>query len=232
MKLDSKKMYEFLESIGISHLYHSNTVPTACTFINEGGLLSRGAVEAKGLVQTPQNSDDIDKQFNVWNDIFLDCNDLHVRFGRENRYGPVLFKLRTEFLLELDEIELWVTRDNPIRWSDEQTESDRYFQSIEELMESYTNKSYVEMITLRFQSSPLSFRYLEEIILDNPKVRIGELNLYKAAAEILKKALIESEYEYSEVTRTTRDCVACYCHSNYLRQYTADKLKMIFKGYE
>lgn len=79
--------------------------------------------------------------FNVWNNIFLDCNDLHVRFGRENRYGPALFKLRTEFLIELDELELWVTRDNLIRWNDEQMETDRYFQSIEELKESYTDKS-------------------------------------------------------------------------------------------
>ncbi|GAV15888.1 hypothetical protein PBN151_5873 [Paenibacillus sp. NAIST15-1] len=230
MKLDPKQLYEYFESIGIKYLYHANTVPTACTFIRAGGILSRGAVEEQGLYQTPQSSDEVDQEFNVWNDIFLDCNDLHKRFGRENRYGPVLFKYSIELLLDHNLPEVWITKDNPIRWNSEQKVEERYFINIDELKDSYSDKSYIEMITLRFTKSPLSFKYLKEIILDNPKVRIGELILYKDAAKILKESLDSSDFDYTGLKRTTRNCIACYCHSNYLRQYTPAKLKIIFRG--
>lgn len=45
----------------IKHLYHANTVMTACTFLENGGLLSRGYVEENGLRQTSQGSDSKDK---------------------------------------------------------------------------------------------------------------------------------------------------------------------------
>ncbi|WP_405155845.1 hypothetical protein [Paenibacillus sp. FSL K6-0108] len=226
MKLDSISLYKYLNSIGVSHSYHANTVPTACSFIKAGELLSRGAVEQLGLYQTAQDSDDIDKIFNVWNDIFLDCNDLHIRFGRENKYGPVLFKFKTEFLIQ-ENFDVWITKDNPIRWNLEFSEKERYFSNLDEVKESYSDKSYIEMITLR-SSLPLSFDYLEEIKLDFPNVRIGSVSLYKTATKVLTKAMRESEYDYSQVKKVKRRCKSCYCHSNYRRQYSSDSLREIF----
>lgn len=55
---------------GVNHLYHANTVATACTFIKSYGLLSRGAVRDFGLFQTPQGTDDSDQEFDVFYDIF------------------------------------------------------------------------------------------------------------------------------------------------------------------
>ena len=68
--LDPKELYEFFESKKLKYFYHANTVRTSCTFIEQNGLMSRGYVEYKGLTQTPQTSDEVDKKFDVWNDIF------------------------------------------------------------------------------------------------------------------------------------------------------------------
>ena len=51
----------------------------------------------------------------IFNDIFLDTKDLHKHFSRQNHYGPVLFRFELELLLD-EEIEVWVTKNNPIYW--------------------------------------------------------------------------------------------------------------------
>lgn len=71
ISLNPKELYDFLVSKNINHFFHANTVRTSCTFIEEKGLISRGCVESRGLIQTVQSSDLIDKKFNVWNDIIL-----------------------------------------------------------------------------------------------------------------------------------------------------------------
>ena len=99
MKLDNLELHNLYKQKDIHFLYHANSVATAITFIKQGGLLSRGAVESKGLYQTPQSSDAIDQVFNVWNDIFLDTIDLHGYFPRQNLYGPISFQFPIDFLL-------------------------------------------------------------------------------------------------------------------------------------
>lgn len=228
MKLNPNLLYEFFTSIGINYLYHANTVTTACTFIESGGLLSRGAVEKLNLKQTPQNSDAKDKKFNVWNDIFLDCCDLHKQFSRQNKYGPVLFKLNVNLLLDSNLPDVWITKDNPIYWNESQMESDRYFSNVDELKDKYSINSYKEMITLRFTQAPLSFKYIEEIIVDRPGIEIDGLSIYKMATKSLSDAIHKSKYDYSKVKKSARNCINCYCCDNYLTQYTSDNLKIKF----
>lgn len=48
--------------------------------------------------QTPQDSDALDKKYNVRDDIFEDALDLHATYRRANYYGPVLFVLKLELL--------------------------------------------------------------------------------------------------------------------------------------
>lgn len=64
---------------GVTELFHVNSVITSLTFIDNGGLLSRETVEEYNLPQTDQQSDDIDKKFNIYNDIFFDSVDIHER---------------------------------------------------------------------------------------------------------------------------------------------------------
>lgn len=117
MKLDNKKLYDLLHSKNISNLFHANTVATSITFIEEGGLLSRNDIEERGLYQTPQTSDEIDKLFDVFDDVFLDTKDLHEHFSRQNHYGPVLFKFKLELLFE-ENLDIWMTKNNPIYWGE------------------------------------------------------------------------------------------------------------------
>lgn len=70
--------------------------------IDQKGLLSRGEIARRMLNMTEQTFDDIDKIYNVWNDIFFDIVDLHGYFPRQNLYGPVCFKISNEFLLDKD----------------------------------------------------------------------------------------------------------------------------------
>ncbi|MGG4196441.1 hypothetical protein ABEW50_23705 [Paenibacillus jamilae] len=232
MKLDSVEVFNHLTKIGITHLYHANTVKTAITFLSTGGLLSRGAVEHFGLFQTPQASDDIDKRYNVWNDIFLDSVDLHGgKFPRQNLYGPVLFKIRLDVLKHSTLPELWVTKDNPTRWYDDQDDSERYIKSIDEFKELYMNGSYREMITLRNTHGYLPFDvYLEEIILDDPQLKIvsdGKV-LFDEAARALKSAMESCTYNLSNVKRIRRVCnYGCYCKDNY-RRLSIQELSRLF----
>ncbi|MGG2197370.1 hypothetical protein [Paenibacillus validus] len=232
MRLNPIAVYDYLTSIGITHLYHANTVKTSCTFLRTGGLLSRGAVEHFGLVQTPQSSDEIDKRYNVWNDIFLDSVDLHGgRFPRQNLYGPVLFKIKLNVLRHPTLPELWVTKDNPTRWYDGQVDSERYMNGIEEFKTLYANGSYKEMITIRNTYGFLPFdSYLEEIILDDPQLRIvsdGRV-FFDEAAHALKDAMKSCSYNLDNVTRTRRICnIGCYCRENY-KGFLVQELSRLF----
>ena len=71
-------------------------------------------------------------------DIFLDTVDLHSYFGRQNHYGPVLFKFSIEFLREL-EIDIWITKDNPINWTEEMTNKEKYFSTVTELKKNWND---------------------------------------------------------------------------------------------
>lgn len=227
MKLNREKVYNCLREKGIEYLYHANTVTTSLAFIKDGGLLSRGAVEYRGYPQTPQTSDEIDKRYNIWDDIFLDNNDLHQKFNRQNHYGPVLFKFSVDVLTYENLPDIWVTYDNPTRWFDTQTDSDRYFSSIEELDRDYQPQTHEQMITLRHTTDPLPFfPYLEEIILDDPRIS----NFFEEAKSLLSEAMLNSSYNYSEVPIKTRQHTRhCYCTNNYLSEKTRDELNMLFK---
>lgn len=208
MQLDRIEVLEFLKRKSISHLYHANTVKTACTFLRSGGLLSRGAVESQGLQQTYQPSDDKDKQFDVWNDIFLDDCDLHARKKDRNFYGPVLFKFKIEILQSFDLPEIWITKDNPVRWREDLSMADRYFQTQDELNKDYGKGTFGQMITLRGTQDPLVFQpYLDEILLDNPRIIINQVNYFEEA----KKALEDA----GEFSVSTRRCFSCKCNGTY-----------------
>lgn len=97
-------------------MYHANTVATACTFLENGGLLSRGYVEDHDLFQTSQRSDEHDQHVDVFYDIFFDSVDVHKRGNDRNKYGPVTFVYSVGVIDTLSEGELQITKDNPIRW--------------------------------------------------------------------------------------------------------------------
>lgn len=60
-----------LNDHNVTHLYHANTVRTACSYLVHKGLFSRQKMEARGYSQTAQSSDRIDVKYGIYNDIFL-----------------------------------------------------------------------------------------------------------------------------------------------------------------
>ena len=152
---------------GVDRLYHCNTVVTALSFLKCGGLLSRQSAENMGLPQTSQGSDEIDKRLGVYNDIFFDSVDIHERAHRINEYGAVLFVYSLDVLDRLVNYDIGVTYDNPIRWDPATPEEKRYFQRSEEFR-CFQKGNFAQHITVRNISVPLSFEYLQEIIIDDP----------------------------------------------------------------
>lgn len=232
ISVNPKELHEFLKSKHFKYFFHANTVTTACTFIEEKGLVSRGRVESKDLIQTEQSSDEIDKQFNVWNDIFFDLFDLHGYFPRQNLYGPVCFVIDNDFLLDDQLPNICITKNNPIYWDEAMDVKDKYYSSVSEYINEFESnkKSRIlqqKMFTIHDTKKRIPFKkYLVKILLDNPKVKIGDIRLYHEAKQKLIASLEESGF--SKHILETRVCSNCYCHQNYLNQIDSEDLEKLF----
>ena len=93
MEIPSKRVFEILKDKGVEHIHHANSVITTCQFLRNGALISRGSIDRYGMFQTAQKSDQLDKNYGIWFDIFTDSVDIHDRAKRANVYGPVLLEL-------------------------------------------------------------------------------------------------------------------------------------------
>lgn len=207
MKDGEQKFLPTLRKKGVHRLYHANSVLTATTFIEQGGLLSRGEVEARGLRQTPQYSDEVDKEHDVWFDVFLDDVDIHRRARQENKYGPILFVLSTEVLRDC-QMEVLITKSNPLYWKHSESYKDHYFLTLEELESSYRFGDFKQMIILRGISEILPFeRFLRKIVVDSPE------NVGLDAYDVIVHACREHNIDPALVE--CRTCIpTCKCYQN------------------
>jgi len=230
--VNPKELYEFLVSMDIKYFFHANTVTTSCTYIEHKGLMSWGCIVSKGLIQTDQSSDDIDKKFDVWNDIFIDIIDLHGYFPRQNLYGPVCFVMDNKLLLDKNLPNICITKDNPIYWNELMSDIDKYYCSVQEYEDEFDNNMrkksiHSKMFTIHNTHKKIPFsKYLTKIILDNPEVKINDVNLYKRAKQKLVSTLEKTGFD--NCILETRSCTNCYCHDNYLKQVEIDELKKLF----
>lgn len=226
MRLDNQELNDLLIEKDILLLYHANTLATSITYLEQGGLLSRGEVDTRGLYQSPQKSDPIDKVVNVFNDIFLDTIDLHEYFNRQNHYGPILFCFEIDFLVKED-FEVWITKNNPMYWNSTMSDKDKYFESVAELRNEWDNyERQKKMLTIRNQNEPILFEYLNKVIVDDPRRKIGETVLFNEAKNALKNVLSTNKPLKNRFK--TRACSSCYCRSNYLHQVVNKDLKRLF----
>lgn len=181
---------------------------------------------------TPQSSDQDDKKFNVWNDIFFDIVDLHGYFPRQNLYGPVCFKISNKFLLDSSLPNICITKDNPIYWDTSMTAAEKYYSSVKEYESEFEknmrNKTiHAKMFTIHDTNKKIPFtKYLEEIILDNPLKKIDDVSLFEPAKEALLNAIADAQLNVNLLK--IRNCNSCYCESNYLNQVQTDELKKLF----
>jgi hypothetical protein len=115
MEIPSKDVFDVLAEKGVDSIHHVNNVMTACQFLRTGSLLSRGTALRRGLYQTPQTSDPLDKSFGIWFDVFTDSVDIHNRASRANVYGPVLFVFDAALIKRTYTGRVWVTKLNPTK---------------------------------------------------------------------------------------------------------------------
>ena len=213
------EIYPVLKNLGATDLYHANSVATSCTFLEQGGLLSREYAESNGLKQTPQKSDQEDKKFGIWDRIFLDHVDIHARGGRKqapNHYGPVLFQLDLDILLQLPEgADILVTKYNPMYWKDNESDSDHWFRNLEELAKSIHLGDFQKMLVIQTPTGQLDFpNRRTRVILDDPRRQTssGE-DAYEYAQRQLAEAAEVGKVEVSISQRACQD--GCVCLEQY-----------------
>lgn len=225
MYLSAQDVYNVLSEKGVTHLYHANSVATACQFLRTGCLVSRGVIERRGLSQTPQSSDEIDKMQGIWYDVFVDSVDIHERSSRANIYGPVLFEISLEILREQNMPPVWVTKSNPTKWTLEQSNKEKWFESIDELAHNFVKGRFDQMIVFRHIGGELPFSsYIENIILDDPEYRDDTVDLYSAAGGALsasaKHGLLKEDIKIFK-----RSCVKdCKCKNYYKNPISLGKM--------
>jgi hypothetical protein len=209
--MKANEVKRVLVSHDVSELFHANSVITALTFINHGGLISRGTVEDCGLHQTLQESDEIDKVYGIYNDIFFDSVDIHKRAKKLNDYGAITFVYSIDVLDELEDYEICVTRDNPIRWKESMTNNERYFTDYNDLDSNFVKGNFVQHITVKDIRKALSFNHLKEIIIDYP----GESRekYFIPAYDALEIAIKNNKIN---VPISKRECSSeCQCQNQY-----------------
>ena len=216
MELKSKDVYEVLKANGVDSLNHANSVLTSCQFLRHGSLLSRGAIEKRDHKQTTQMSDELDKEFSIWNDVFVDSVDIHERASTANIYGPVLIKIDPSVLINECTGNVWITKSNPTKWSGTSIE-DRWFQSIDELNMLFSKGTFDQMIVFRHAGGELPITgYVNEIVLDDPIIEenVTKFDVYSLAYGALRMSLEEGGMQKVHIKK--RICkINCKCTAKY-----------------
>lgn len=163
---------------------------------------------------------------------FFDLIDLHGYFPRQNFYGPVCFVLDNKFLTDSNLPNICITKNNPIYWTDNMCDTDKYYSSVKEYIDEFENNLshgciQQKMFTVHNTCKRIPFKkYLVKILLDNPKVKINNINLFEEAKNNLITSLESSGFDKSILK--TRTCLNCFCHQNYLNQIDVDELNRLF----
>jgi hypothetical protein len=208
------EIYDILAARGVMHLHHANSVKTSLSQLRLGGLASRALVERQNLPQTIQFTDAVDREYGIWGDVFVDTVDIHRRISNRNKDGPVLFVLNVRVLCALPPTaRVLVTRLNPSKWTDNCSDAERYFLTAAELKNGFSVGDFDQMLVIRTAEAIVPFtQYLEEIVLDEPKLMVGTSPEFDAAAYALSNALAALNLQ---VPVNRRACAPCNCIASY-----------------
>lgn len=215
MELDAREILRVLREKGVEKLHHANTVRTACSFLRQGKLLSRGTLDELGLPQTDQKTDGIDKDHGLWYDIFVDTVNIHYRGKSRNFYGPVLFEFNLEILEQNWLPYIWITKNNPSKWTDETNYDEKYFKSVSEFEANFQYGNFDKLFVLRSVGGVLRLApYLNRILIDRCDREIYEVKAFDQAVGAIKASAVACGLEHVEIT--AHDCQpGCNCESQY-----------------
>lgn len=228
------RLYHFLKRKNIVYIYHANSVRTACFFLANQGIMSRGAVESVGGDQTPQKTDQDDKTLGIWCDIFFDSVDIHEYLSScqhkatcINLYGPVLFKYRLEAILDLDILSsLKITKTNPDKWIKENNGNTNFFEDMNELKSQFCKNDFGQHFVLKNQRGKLGFRFLDEIIIDDPQIKDEcSVDVFSQAKGALLSANQLGRGD-DKINFIRRSCLGgCICNKTYSDLYRGNRKK-------
>ena len=235
--IDSKVLYDMLIKKGITNFHHANTARSSLTFISEKALLSREYIERNGLVQTAQYTDEKDKKLDIWDAVFLDGLDLHKKFSRRNKYGPILFHISLRVLLNSNFPFVRVTKNNPSNWPFNRP---NFYTSIQDIEKDYlTGDNYRDggiMFLFDKPQKDISLDiYCEKIIVDDPRIvqpfTDGSKKLIaELVKETIENALKINGLPHIPVEIRHPDLKHCGCYFLYKRmfEYHRDKFDILF----
>lgn len=219
--MNGKELAKILHDRHVYHVYHANSVCTSISFLKLRGIASRGAVERNGLFQTNQISDELDRRHGIWDDTFLDSFDIHASIRDRNKYGPVLFVLRTDFLIELpDNWEVRITRLNPTKWDEDSDKSKNYFNSTDAVKLEMRVGYFDHMITISAKEGIVPFgENLDRIVIDDPTAPGAPKNDFFLKA--MESICATSSAAGLSCPVITRQCIpGCKCLESYHERAT------------
>jgi len=226
MEILPKRIYETLKDKGVSSIYHANSVITSCHFLRNRYLMSHDAVARLGLVQKSLLSDQIGKNYGIWNDIFTDSVDIHSQHDNVNIHGPVLFELDIEIIKNTYTGKVWVTKSNPSDWEANTNHERRWFVSANDLDHYFTHGNSNHMAIFRHCGGKLPIHnHLKRIILDDPQLQTDtyQIDYFSMAYGAIKLAMTEGGIDAPIEKRTCKS--GCSCLQNYRDSFTdAEKL--------
>lgn len=223
-----KELHNFLKGKGIEHLYFSTTIKNACSMIGSDTLMSFRVLSLHELPMSPVNDTDAYKRCYMWNKIPLYLCNLHGYFARQNKNGPVCFKISIDFLLEIHDRDLYISKRNPLNWKKSLTKNDICYSSVEEFSESFSSlynerKMHKTIILIRDKRSQIKLsKYLLDVSLDYLQDRHL---LFKKSEKALTQALKDSGLNHISVTPFKCDN-SCFCQTNYKEMAKADLEKL------
>jgi len=191
---------------------------TACTFLQEGYLLSRGEAQARQLPQSAQRSDLRDQELGIWNYVFLDLVDIHHRGRKRNAYGPVLFVIDPAIMN--GDFPVLITKKNPISWQNGESPDDWYYGDISEFSRNYRVGDFRSMVLVGNQGGALCLRgSLQRIILDDPPMvwPVEKIGFFDLAAGFLLNAASQGGLDPPPTIQRRRCPVGCQCINEYQR---------------
>ena len=227
--LNPEIIHDILLGKEISNLFHANTLLTSLTFFKHKSLLSREYVENNKLEQTSQYSDELDKEYGIFNDIFMDTIDIHDRAKKMNLYGPILFAFPLKILIK-DKIPfIRITKKNPTKWNENDNLEDRYYTSEKEFEDNYNKGDFNSMIIFPYLEGQLELNgNLSFIKIDNPKLEWNDnkKDLHIEAKEKLIESARIGEVDLNNIGLSYRSCdeLECKCINEYKNHLEIKKL--------
>lgn len=229
LSVSPTQLYDFLKSKGVDYLYFSSTVKNTCSMLCSNTLMSLRVLSLNELPMTPIDNENAYKHSCMWNKISLYLYNLHGYFTRQNKNGPVSLKISVEFLLDLHEKDLYISKRNPLNWKSTLTKNDICYSSVEEFSEIFDTlyderKIHKTIILIRDKKSKIDLsKHLCEVSLDYLN---NKHLLFKRSEKALKDVLKASHLNHIPFTILKCDNF-CFCQTNY-NEMTKDELENLF----